>query len=149
MDMANEELLSAWLRLSSRLWNERFVKGLSYNEAFVCNLLSSRLKESPQEPYMTAKELCFCTGLLKSQMNKTLNGLEKKGYIERRRFDSDRRLIHVRLLEPGSRAFLEEHRNILKVVDRVVCGLGESDARCMAVLMNKTAEIVGEIEREK
>ena len=40
MEPLNEELLSAWLRLSSAIDNQRLVKGLSFNEALVCNLLA-------------------------------------------------------------------------------------------------------------
>ena len=36
---AGERLLSAWLTLSSTLWNERIVTGMTFNEAFVCNLV--------------------------------------------------------------------------------------------------------------
>ena len=40
MDTISEELLSAWLRLSSVINNQRLVTGLSFNHALVCNLLA-------------------------------------------------------------------------------------------------------------
>ena len=43
---AGERLLSAWLTLSSTLWNERVVSGMTFNEAFVCNLLSHQAQEA-------------------------------------------------------------------------------------------------------
>ena len=46
MEALSEELLTAWLRLSSVINNQRLVAGLSFNEAVVCNLrpVSSNLK---------------------------------------------------------------------------------------------------------
>ena len=44
---AGERLLSAWLTLSSTLWNERIVTGMTFNEAFVCNLLPYLSLSSP------------------------------------------------------------------------------------------------------
>ena len=49
---AGEQLLSAWLTLSSTLWNERVVTGMTFNEAFVCNLLTHQAKEAPDRPHM-------------------------------------------------------------------------------------------------
>ena len=43
----NEKLLSAWLNLSASLWNERFVRTMSFNEAFILNLLVKNSKENP------------------------------------------------------------------------------------------------------
>ena len=50
---AGERLLSAWLTLSSTLWNERIVTGMTFNEAFVCNLLSRQDAAQP----LTATDL--------------------------------------------------------------------------------------------
>ena len=97
---AGERLLSAWLTLSSTLWNERVVSGMTFNEAFVCNLLSHQAQEAPDQP-LTATDLCERTRLLKSQMNKVLSEMEKKGYIQRLRSTRDRRQIFLRLTEAG------------------------------------------------
>lgn len=40
----NEELLSAWLRLSNTICNERIVTQLPYNEALICNILNNQRK---------------------------------------------------------------------------------------------------------
>ena len=81
MDPLNEELLTAWLRLTSVIDNERLVAGLSFNEAVVCNLLG-RAKKA--EGYLTARDLCAQTRILKSQMNAILGSLERSGLISRR-----------------------------------------------------------------
>jgi len=141
-----EDLLSAWLNLSANLWNERIVQDLSYNESFVCNLLARQLQNQPETPWLTARDLCRTTKLLKSQMNKTLNDLEGKGFIQRRRFDSDRRLIYVRLTPSGLEYYLQEHRHILAVVSGVVEQLGSEKSAQLAQLMNETACIMDRLE---
>ena len=40
MDAISEELLSAWLRLSNVINNQRLVEGQSFNQAQVCGLLA-------------------------------------------------------------------------------------------------------------
>ena len=98
---AGERLLSAWLTLSSTLWNERIVTGMTFNEAFVCNLLSRQDAAQP----LTASDLCQRTKLLKSQMNKVLSEMERKGYIQRIRSEKDKRQVLLHLTEAGQAAY--------------------------------------------
>ena len=144
--MLQEALLSAWLNLSANLWNERIVRNLSYNESFVCNLLVQQQKADPDAPWLTARDLCRKTKLLKSQMNKTLNELENKGYILRQRFDSDRRLIYIRLTPEGLTQYLYEHEHILSVVSAVTNELGPEKSAQLAALMEETAQIMDKLE---
>ena len=73
MDSLNENLLNAWLRLSTSINNPRIVSEMTYNESLVCNILYNH-----SESEITATDLCNATKMLKSQMNRTLNQLEKK-----------------------------------------------------------------------
>ena len=134
---AGEQLLSAWLTLSSTLWNERVVTGMTFNEAFVCNLLTHQAKEAPDRP-LTATDLCERTRLLKSQMNKVLSEMEKKCYIQRLRSTKDRRQIFLRLTEEGQRAYDAEHAAITLILNRLIADIGEEKAL-------RTAEAVTEI----
>ena len=80
MQALSEELLTAWLRLTSAIDNQRLVYGLSFNEAVVCSLLE---RESRRGGFLTASTLCARTGILKSQMNAILRSLESRGVISR------------------------------------------------------------------
>ncbi len=66
-----------------------------FNEAFVCNLLSRQDAAQP----LTATDLCQRTKLLKSQMNKVLSEMERKGYIQRIRSEKDKRQVLLHLTE--------------------------------------------------
>ena len=116
-----EDLLAAWLNLSSTLWNTRIVSSMTYNEAHVLGILMRHSEDS--EP-MTATDLIRRTRLLKSQMNKILTTLEKQDYISRVRSNADKRLIHIRLTETGKAAYLAEHKSVESILNALIAQLG-------------------------
>ena len=90
----NEELLEAWLRLSTILCNDRIVSEMPYNEALICNILY-RQEMQKEDKKLTATDLCKQTKMLKSQMNRTLQCMEEKKIITRQRSD-----VHNRKKNP-------------------------------------------------
>ena len=138
---AGERLLSAWLTLSSTLWNERIVTGMTFNEAFVCNLLSRQDAAQP----LTATDLCQRTKLLKSQMNKLLTTLEGKGFICRARSEEDKRVILIRLTDAGRAAYLAEHEHIAGILSQLIDTLGEDRARALTDGINEAVSALEHI----
>ena len=126
---AGEQLLDAWLNLTSTLWNTRIVSSLSYNEAHVMGIL---LRRSTKDAPMTATDLIRRTRLLKSQMNKILTRLEERGYITRVRSAQDKRMIHVQLTPEGERAYLEEHKDVEALLHQLVSRIGADRALSVA-----------------
>ena len=126
---AGEQLLDAWLNLTSTLWNTRIVSSLSYNEAHVMGIL---LRHSTKEAPMTATDLIRRTRLLKSQMNKILTRLEALGYITRMRSMQDKRMIHVLLTQEGKTAYLKEHKGVEAILHQLVSRIGADRALSVA-----------------
>lgn len=124
--IGKEELLNAWLYMSANVWNRRIVQKLSFNEAFVCNLLY-RKNQNTRGEKVTATYLCKETKLLKSQMNKILNKLEKEGIISRERSSLDKRQVHIFLTEKGQTIYQEEHEGILGLLDCIMGRLTEEE----------------------
>lgn len=143
MENLNEELLAAWLKLSSVVNNERIVSTIPFNEAHVCNLLYRRRLEAPND-YLTATDLCGKTRILKSQMNKVLASLERRGLIERFRARDDRRKLYIRLREDNLSAFEAVHARSLALIDRAIERLGREDAAQVTALINRIADYVDE-----
>jgi DNA-binding MarR family transcriptional regulator len=114
-----EEILSAWLRLSNNVCNDRFVKHLTYNESLVCNIIYNQLKKYPDK-FLTATDLCKQTRLIKSQMNRTINELEKKGLIVREQSLTDKRKLYVKFQESTLPEYEKSHNEILKIVDAIM-----------------------------
>ena len=119
MKAFNEELLSAWLRISNTICNERIVTHLPYNEALVCNILYNQRMDHP-DVYLTATDLCEKTRLIKSLMNRTLNNLEEKGLIIKKRSEKDRRSVFVIFNEKNIYQYEKGHNEVLQVVDDII-----------------------------
>ncbi|MDO4345492.1 MAG: MarR family transcriptional regulator [Eubacteriales bacterium] len=139
----SEELLEAWLVMSSCVINRRLTSKLSYNEAMVCHLLYVQKMTEP-ETYLTATDLCRETRMLKSLMNSTLNSLEKRGVVERIRSTADRRQVYVRLCEEHMGVYREEHEHVMRIVDSVVRDIGEEECRRIIPTLHKIAQSVNE-----
>ena len=132
---AGDRLLSAWLSLTSTLWNKRLVSDLTYNEAHVMGIL---LRKKSSGAPCTATMLIQYTRLLKSQMNKLLTTLESKGYITRTRSGEDKRVIFIVLTESGEAAYLAEHARVEAIVSQLIAQIGEEKAQTLTQGINET-----------
>ncbi len=133
-----EKLLGAWLKLSAAIRNERIVTGMTFNEAYICNLLLKRKAEESSPP-LTATELCNETGLLKSHMNKTLIAMEKKGYITRARSNDDKRAVYINIPDNGALAYTKSHEITLNIMRDLVEKLGEEKSLFTAEALEEIA----------
>lgn len=133
----NEELLTTWLKLSNTINNDRLVTGLSFNEAMVCGLIAKAQQEGQA---LTARDLCAETRILKSQMNAILRSLEEKQIITRQRSQQDLRQVELRLLPDGQERYMQIHRQILALVDRLMGDMPEEDVRTLISLLYQIIE---------
>lgn len=168
--MLEEDLLEAWLRLSTTVVNPRIVSALTYGESLVCNVLYQgrsgagacaeplgardgldghegatsggapalvgRVPDAPSA--MTATELCRLTGILKSQMNRILTSLERKGIVSRRRSEADRRCVLVSMSDSQAALYEEQHRQIIAVVAGIIDEMGPERVR-------QAVDVLGEL----
>lgn len=145
MEDINERLVAAWLKITSVLMDHRMVKSMSFNEAFVCNLLNRRMSEANNAP-VTATWLCEETGMLKSQMNKTLNMLEEKKLIVRERSKQDRRKVYIYLQEKNIGIYRKEHEEVLNFVKCLQEQAGADKVEELIERMYELADIIKKIE---
>lgn len=123
------------------------VKELSYNESLVCHLLYKAYLQDPNAT-MTATDLCRKTRILKSQMNRTLNRLEERGYITRARDSHDRRKVNIRMTAEQAGRFSIQHDNIIAIVDGVVERVGEDASSKSIDVLNMLCDAVEVTLRE-
>lgn len=123
----NEQLLGAWLRLSTSIVNSRIVPDMTYNESLICNILYNQSREAGAP--LTATHLCAMTGMLKSQMNRTLNSLEARGIILRERSTQDKRQVFVSMNPENSAEYIAQHNKILRAVDGLIERIGADRAQ--------------------
>ena len=145
MQNINEKVLSAWLKLSTAICNERIVSELPYNESLVCGILHENAVEHPEEK-ITATDLCEKTNMQKSLMNRTLNSLEEKELIFRKRSEKDKRQVFVSMNMENAEVYERQHKNILRVVDEIVEKVGKEKAdeivSLFTLISNKAKEVI-------
>ena len=145
MQNINEKVLSAWLKLSTTICNERFVSELPFNESFICGILHRNAVEHP-EKQMTATELCEKTNMRKSLMNRTLNSMEEKGLIFRKRSEKDKRQVFVSMNMENAEVYERQHKNVLSVVDTMLEKVGKEKAeeiiQLFTLISNKAKEVI-------
>lgn len=147
MENLNEKLLEAWLDVSSVLRNDRIVSGLTFNESFICNLLQ-RQKQKDASVYLTAADLCQLTGILKSQMNRCLTSLEKKGMIERIRSKEDKRKVFIKFKEENAQVYEREHEHTLRIPNMLIQEMGEEKIQMIIEMLNQVTEITSKVIKE-
>lgn len=145
--MKEEQLLQAWVKISGMMKNNRITKGLSYNEAIVMRMLYNRYMENGMG-LVSVQEILHETGMLKSQVNRTVNALEEKGLLERAAGEQDKRTLFVKCVEEKLDVFLEVHQSSLKVANGILAIIGEEDADAFIRIVEKL-EHFKETERRK
>lgn len=140
----NEQLLDAWLRLSISINNARLVSELPYNEALICNILYRNQLQNPEKK-LTATDLCSETRMQKSQMNRTLNSMEEKNLIIRKRSGKDKRQVFVLLNMNQTEIYEKQHKKVLKIVDTLIEKIGTEKAEQTLELFTMIAEIAEEV----
>ena len=152
MDAISEELLSAWLRLSNVINNQRLVEGQSFNQAQVCGLLA-RAQEKGRS--LTAGDLCRETRILKSQMNAILSSLERETQILVMALPSTPETLHIlnrnriALLPEGLARYMRSHQRILNLVDRLVAAMGRDKIETLIPLLHQVVDTFDMIQQQE
>ena len=144
MENQNEEFLWAWLRLSMTVNNAKIVPDLPYNESLVYSILYHHRGEESEEG-ITASKLCRIMRMQKSQMNRTLGNMEKKGLIRRIRSEKDRRKIYLTLEPSQIEVYENQHKKILNLVDAILDRIGRERTDEMIELFTAISNTAEEV----
>ena len=148
MKTLNENLLNAWLTLSTSVINNRVVSKLPYNESLICNVLYRHRLSGSERP-LTATDLCNETKMAKSLMNRTLNQLESQELITRTRSLADKRQVLVTFNMEKAEIYLKQHQEILNIIDTIITKIGIRKATELITLFNQISNIADDILSEK
>lgn len=113
---------------------------LNGGELCVLNYLSSA--EGAVTPTALSEEFRIST----ARVANVLNGLERKGCIQRERCLSDRRRVYIHITEAGRAVARQERENALDGLRNMMAYLGEEDAVAYVRIMKKLVSIVREKE---
>ena len=132
-----EQLISAWVRLTGILKNTRITKGMVYNEAIVMLVAYNRYREDG-DGLVSFKELVSETRMLKSLVNRTIDALVEKKMLERCD-GADKRTTFVRVIPENLTDFLAVHENSLALAAKLIGIIGEEDAEAFVRISEKIA----------
>lgn len=99
-------------------------KNLSVNDMHIIEAIGI---EKPRKMSEISKTLGVTMGTLTTG----INGLVKKGYVERNRSEKDRRIVYASLTDIGRRAYTH-HMNFHKdMINSIMNGLSEEEAKVL------------------
>ena len=134
----NEQVLEAWLQMTTVINNERITPDLPYNESMICRYLYQN-----QDINVSASDLCNYMRMQISQMYRTLTSMEKKELITRIRSEQDTRKIYITLNDSMLKIYKTQHEKILKIVDELFDKIGyerQSEVIKLFDLITQTAK---------
>lgn len=133
-----EQLIKAWVTLSGIIKNCRITKGLMYNEAIVMMLLYHKYKLDGKG-VVSIKEITSETKMLKSLVNRTVNSLEKKRFLERCELENqtDKRMVYVKCVESKLDKYLIIHDGSLDIAKIIMETIGPEDTEAFIRIAEK------------
>ncbi len=95
---------------------------------------------------VTSGELSDKLYLSTPRVASALNSLSKKGFIERSRDTSDKRIVIVTITEDGKNFMMEEHEEAMVMIEQTLRNLGEHDAQEFVRIIKRITEFSKEEE---
>ena len=132
-----EQLITAWVRLTGIFKNTRITKGMVYNEAIVMLVAYNRYREDGVG-MVSFKEIVSETRMLKSLVNRTIDSLVAKNFLERCE-GRDKRTTFVRILPDNIGAYLAVHEQSLALARSMIDIIGEEDTEAFLRIADKIA----------
>lgn len=108
-------------------------KDMSMNDWHVIEAVGLDTSKSMSQ---IARELSITLGSLTIAMN----GLYKKGYVERRRGVKDRRVVHISLTEKGVAAYKEHENFHRKMIDAAIQDLSPQETTVLVSSLSKLTD---------
>lgn len=129
----NRSLVEFFERLAS--WEHAVVResSLTLPQAHTIEILGE------SGPLMM-KELAGKMGLTTGTLTVQVDRLEKRGLVERRPHDSDRRAILVALTGEGRERYREHHDLHLKLTEEITADLSDEEVQTLTLLLDRMSE---------
>lgn len=93
--------------------------------------------QNNESSLLSVKEIIACTGMLKSQVNRTINALEQKGLLERCRLEGDQRIVYIRCCRKNLDDFLKVHDSSMSIARSIEEIIGPEDTAAFIRIVEK------------
>ena len=137
-----EDLLGAWMGMSIGIKGNRILRDLSFNEMVILRLLY-QARQAGQD--ITATDICRQTRLLKSQVNKLISDMEKRGLLYRHRDLEDKRRVFIRMKDEKLDVYLKEHAHVMTIMEQICEKLNRQEVEILIEKMGKVVAVMDEI----
>jgi len=95
---------------------------------------------SQHKENVTPSDISNAMGITSARIAATLNGLENKGFIERRIDVEDRRRILINLTDAGKEQVKQHYETVMKTTKNMLKYLGEEDSKNFIRIMKLLAD---------
>lgn len=129
-----EELLESLHRMRRRPFPQEPME-ISHGELGILMYLTNRHDGASAGDI--SKHLCLTTGRVAA----ALNSLERKGFIERRRDDADKRRVLVYMTDKGRTFAQKRHEEARRRLESLLRELGEHDAKEFVRILKRIHEM--------
>ncbi len=117
---------------SKCLITEEF-KDISNNDMHIIEAIGI---EEPKKMSVVAKLMSVTTGTL----TKAIDALTEKGYVERRRSTTDKRVVRVSLTDKGRKAYYHHEQFHRQMIEHIKCGLNDQETTVLIYALAKLAD---------
>ena len=94
------------------------------------------------------KEIAIFCHIEPASLTSILNGMENKGYIERKNIDNNRRSLHVYLTEMGKRYADRLNLEFARIESEALKGFDEKDTQQLYDLLNRVYQNMIDIQKK-
>ena len=92
--------------------------------------------DEPQKSSVVAKKMSITMGTL----TKAIDGLTKKGYVERKRSDRDKRVVRLSLTDKGKTAYYHHEQFHRQMIEHIKDGLPEEEMTVLISALEKLSD---------
>lgn len=126
---------------------ERAIKTGEYKELTVNDMHVIEAIDVKEAKNMTsvAKALSVTTGTLTI----SVNGLVKKGYVERTRSEEDRRVVLISLTAKGRKAFMQHQRFHQAMIASIVEGLSDEEQEILEKALRNASQFFRTVDKKQ
>ena len=148
-----EDLINAWLTVSSTIRKDRLVSNISFNEYKVLGLIYNNAygkksaKDTAQK--LTAKDILEETGMLKSQINRILTSLSGRQYISIKVAKEDKRKKELSITKRGTTAYEKEHKKVVELTKGLYTKLGNKKVTELTKTLNEVKDAFEKVSSKK
>lgn len=129
------DLFNDILEIEERALREKQVTDLSMSEIHTIEAIGCGALRTMSE---IAEQLRITLGTLTTAINR----LVKKGYVDRLRSESDRRIVFAKLTEKGEEVFRKHEEFHSEMIEKMVAGLKVDEDRLLIESLEKLQEFL-------